>query len=106
MSRSWGLRNAAAGTCPRPPVQLRLARNLAWVARPYEPLADSPTEDFAPSKLGTFDTARPRPVSCSRFRRQIQTPRGGLDLASGNRGRSRGTLLPWGGFPPFQACVT
>src|SRR5437764_7468964 len=53
MSRSWGLRNAAAGTCPRPPVQLRLARNLAWVARPYEPLADSPTEDFAaPARWG------------------------------------------------------
>src|SRR4051812_19404259 len=29
-----------------------------------------------PRQAGTFDTARPRPVSCSRFRRQIQTPRG------------------------------
>src|SRR6476620_10073824 len=63
---------------PRPPVHLRLARYLAWVARPYEPLADSRCSMDTPSKLGNPGkrTARPRPVLCSRFRRQIQTPRG------------------------------
>src|SRR3954447_21355190 len=44
---------------------------------PLRAAGGQPYRDFAgPSKLGTPDRARPRPVSCSRFRRQIQTPRG------------------------------